>query len=83
VARHAQIESVRLHLSGLSGGDLRLEVMDKGRGFHAASAAGGPGLGLTSMRERLEALGGVLTIHSAPGEGTRVVALLPRHGGSA
>ena len=35
------------------------------------------GLGLVSMKERLEAIGGVLEIHSSPGCGTRVEATVP------
>jgi signal transduction histidine kinase len=33
--------------------------------------------GLTGMRERVEALGGLLEIESLPGRGTRVTATLP------
>jgi two-component system NarL family sensor kinase len=82
VARHAGVESVQLRLYNGNSGALRLEVIDTGRGFHARTTAGGPGIGLSSMRERLEALGGTLNIISAPGQGTRVVAILPRSGGT-
>jgi signal transduction histidine kinase len=66
-----------------------LEVEDDGKGFEPATVErprpSGEGLGLLGMRERLSLLGGRLEIESEPGQGTRVVAVLPldgRHGGS-
>ena len=55
-----------------------LEVVDDGRGFHPAGAAELGGLGLVSMRERAEELGGTLTIVSSPGQGTRVKVTVER-----
>jgi signal transduction histidine kinase len=50
-----------------------IRVEDDGRGFDPADAATrSRRLGLTSMRERAEALGGVLSIESAPGKGTTI-----------
>jgi signal transduction histidine kinase len=49
-----------------------LEVADDGRGFDAADVRDTGGLGLVSMQERADKIGGRLTIHSAPGEGTKV-----------
>ena len=49
-----------------------LEVTDDGQGFDLAEARDKGGLGLISMQERADQIGGQLTIHSAPGEGTRV-----------
>lgn len=61
-------------------GIYRLAISDNGPGFdpnaRPAGRAGG-GLGLAFMRERIERLGGRLTIASAPGRGTRLVAELP------
>jgi signal transduction histidine kinase len=51
---------------------VELEVADNGRGFDPGTIGKSAGMGLTSMRERAEKLGGSLTIHSTPGEGTRV-----------
>ena len=53
-----------------------LQVTDNGRGFDPAAAVG-QGLGLRSMRERIEALDGELTVESAAGIGTRIVARCP------
>jgi signal transduction histidine kinase len=53
-----------------------LEVTDDGAGF----AAGAPeGLGFASMRGRAAAVGGTLTIRSAPGAGTTIRLALPLH----
>jgi signal transduction histidine kinase len=62
----------------LRGGDQALEitVSDDGRGFDVHDAWGS-GLGLISMSERLDAFGGRLDVTSAPGEGTRVRAVVP------
>jgi signal transduction histidine kinase len=72
VSRHAGARTccVRLSLSG----DLYLEVCDDGCGIPAAVRAG---VGLSSMRERAEELGGKCVIESLPREGSRVLACLP------
>ena len=49
-----------------------LEVTDNGCGFDPEAARNAGGMGLISMHQRAELVGGVLSIHSAPGEGTRV-----------
>jgi len=54
---------------------LDFEVRDNGAGFDAASVT--TGHGLFNMRDRLNAIGGQLTIHSRPGDGTQVIASIP------
>jgi signal transduction histidine kinase len=49
-----------------------LEVVDDGRGFDLARVRHKGGLGLVSMQERAERIGGQFSIHTAPGEGTTV-----------
>lgn len=57
---------------------VRLEVADDGKGFdRAEERRSSRRFGLTSMRERAEALGGVLRIDTAPGEGTTVRLEVP------
>jgi signal transduction histidine kinase len=56
-------------------GELTLVVADDGAGFDPGATA--RGAGLQNMTDRVEALGGVLTIASTPGEGTTVMASLP------
>jgi signal transduction histidine kinase len=60
------------------GDAVRLVVADDGAGFDLpATRRSSRRLGLTSMRERAEALGGVLHVDTAPGEGTRVSLEVP------
>ena len=56
-------------------GALHFEFADDGRGFEAGSEP--PGAGLTNMRDRLAAVGGMLAIDSTTGEGTRVRGVVP------
>jgi signal transduction histidine kinase len=72
VARHSQARNCTLQLS--LGDDLRLEISDDGTGLPADC---NPGVGLRSMRERAEELGGRCGIESVPLRGTRVIARLP------
>jgi len=53
---------------------IELAVIDDGIGFDTDMKDGEGGLGLVGMKERIEKLGGELTILSAPGEGTQVIA---------
>lgn len=61
--------------------ELHVEVRDDGTGFDVAEAAArartGEAAGMLGMRERAELLGGHLEIESAPGEGTRLHAVIP------
>lgn len=53
-----------------------LELTDDGQGFDSVGAFPGH-LGLRSMRERAEHLGGNMEIASTPGEGTRIRVRIP------
>jgi signal transduction histidine kinase len=66
---------VRVHLAGDAQG-LTLKIEDDGVGFDV-SAAWGKGLGLISIDERLEAIGGTFEIRSKPGAGTRLEVTVP------
>ena len=72
--RHGRAETITVELS--DGGGLRLRVADDGRGFDPDGPTGA-GFGLTSMRERAEALGGEFRIASRPGVGTEMEVRLP------
>ena len=57
---------------------LGVQVEDRGRGFDPqAVASAGRSTGLSGMQERVELLGGQLTVEARPGDGTRVTAELP------
>ncbi len=75
VARHSSATAVQVHLAWESD-QVTLIVSDNGRGFDTTGAQG-KGLGLHSMKERVEALGGNLTVESAPGQSARVIAVIP------
>jgi signal transduction histidine kinase len=74
--KHGAAHHVSMHLSG-GAEEIILRVVDDGVGFDVDDAARRTGLGLISMVERLEHLGGTLTIHSVPGAGTRLEATVP------
>jgi len=80
--KHAAAGSVTVYLRA-SDGDVELEIVDDGRGFSPDAVREIGGLGLMTMRERAERLGGSLTIQSAPGQGTRVLAQIHITGGAA
>jgi signal transduction histidine kinase len=63
--------SVTLHRNG----DLRFEVRDDGPGF--VTNGWNAGRGLMNMRDRIEAVGGEIEIHSSPGAGTEIVSRIP------
>lgn len=76
-AHHAGVERVRMKLNS-DAIATQLLIEDTGAGFRPADASRGPGIGITSMQERLSLLGGSLRVDGAPGKGTRVTAVLPR-----
>src|SRR5579859_3672356 len=76
VAKHSGATSAEVYLSW-EPSVLLLSITDNGSGFDAI-AADGKGVGLSSMRERIDAVGGALTIGGiARGSGTRIEACVP------
>lgn len=76
VARHAGARNCAVHLEfDTMSGMLSLEITDDGRGI--AQEDRGLGVGLSSMRERAEELGGACVVESLPSGGTCVRARLP------
>ncbi len=74
VAKYADAHGARVRLAALDG-TLLFEVADDGEGFDPARTP--QGSGLQNMADRLAALGGTVTVRSAPGEGTVVAGRLP------
>ena len=73
-ARHGNASNIELSLTNKS--ELHVRISDDGDGFDPADP-GRRGFGLTSMRERAQANGGELRIHSRPGGGTEVEVVIP------
>ena len=73
-AKHSHASAVTVTI-GAEGGNVSLGVADDGDGFDASSAESG--VGLTNMRDRIDAAGGQLEITSTPGAGTRVDVRVP------
>lgn len=79
--KHSQARAIAIHLKG-SPSSLALTIVDDGVGFDT-DAVWGKGLGLVSMTERLESLGGSVTFHSSPGAGTCIEVSAPIATGEA
>jgi signal transduction histidine kinase len=85
-SRHAGAAEVRVKLerSGAPDGDVILTIDDDGKAGEAALGIGGGmmggGVGLLGVRERITAMGGVLTITLREPSGLRVLALVPNSG---
>jgi signal transduction histidine kinase len=77
--RHARAASVTVGLD-LSADELVLRVEDDGIGVNGRTVRPGTGIGLRSMRERAERLGGDLAIRERLGSGTEVVLRCPVEG---
>jgi signal transduction histidine kinase len=75
VVRHARATQAKVFLTADSQ-VVRLVIWDNGVGFDPGQTP--PGIGLSGMRERALAIGGTLTVHSAPGQGTSVEVRIPR-----
>jgi PAS domain S-box-containing protein len=73
--KHAHANAVQVELT-FGSQFISLCVRDNGQGFNP-EVQSGKGFGLIGMRERIQSLGGQLTIASQPGQGTEVIAVVP------
>jgi two-component system sensor histidine kinase DegS len=79
VRKHAKARKVTVTLTSIGFDQLQIVIVDDGQGFapdNQKNSKARP-LGLVSMRERIEALGGIFQVNSQPRSGTRVTATIP------
>jgi signal transduction histidine kinase len=77
VVKHAQASSVSVVVTR-GDGRIKAVIEDDGKGFEPETA-GGEGIGLVGMRERIELLDGSLTVESSERTGTTVAVEVPVH----
>jgi signal transduction histidine kinase len=79
VLKHAKVEAATVSVSTDAQGRVRVAVEDRGIGFNPI-AEWQPAtlhLGLDSVHERMQTLGGDCVVQSEPGKGTRIELVLP------
>ena len=76
VVKHAQAKEAWICLRRM-GPYIGLTVRDRGRGFDPQEVRNASGFGLLTIRERLEALGGRMSVHSHPGKGSTFRIIVP------
>jgi PAS domain S-box-containing protein len=74
--KHSHAQDFSVELRGTPG-EVCLTVSDAGTGFDQLEAMGTRGLGLISMRERLQLVNGTFVVESSPGHGTTIRACVP------
>jgi len=76
IVKHAYVREAHMRLCR-HGGRIYLSVADRGRGFDPQGLGRAGGLGLRTMRERIELLGGRMRIKGAPGQGSIFAVAVP------
>jgi signal transduction histidine kinase len=76
VAKHSNATKAGVKIARAPGGIL-LSIVDNGCGFKFDNANGSEGLGLVSIRERVQAFKGQVIMNSAPGKGMRIEVYVP------
>jgi len=80
VAKHARAQHVEIALDHANG-ECVMSVEDDGIGFDGVEDASDkpkPGLGMVTMRERAQAVGGHFEVRALPGRGTQLTVRVPR-----
>ena len=75
-SKHSGKRDFAVHLCGIEN-HIELEVSDDGAGFDQKSPVVHEGLGLISMRERANFVGGAFSITSSPNRGTKIMVRIP------
>ncbi|MBN1548178.1 MAG: PAS domain S-box protein, partial [Syntrophaceae bacterium] len=76
ISKHACADHISVSLKGIDH-DVLLSVQDDGIGFDSAEIKGKPGLGLSSIRERVRLIQGKHSLNSQPGKGTQITVQVP------
>lgn len=76
VRKHAAARRARVELLGAAD-QIELTIVDDGQGFDPHLPRGRQHVGLAGMRERVNSLGGRLTLATSPGQGTRITVAIP------
>jgi len=76
ILRHSAADSVKIKIYMLDA-LIVMKITDNGQGFEADAVESGAGMGLTNMRQRIEALNGSLEYSSVPGQGSTIIASIP------
>jgi signal transduction histidine kinase len=79
-SKHSRARLVDVKIKKAKPNSLQVSIRDDGVGFPEKSmheTPQGSGLGMKTMRERAESLGGTLRVESSPGAGTTVDVLIP------
>jgi len=74
--KHSGVQDFKVELRGKTG-EIHLSVIDAGSGFDSRDSLNRLGVGLISMRQRLQLVNGELSIVSEPGRGTAIYARVP------
>ncbi len=81
VVKHSGVTAAEVDIRLLAGRQVRIVVSDRGRGYALSGVTQTDdlpaGFGLLAIRERFDALGGSMTVRSAPGKGCRVTLIAP------
>ncbi|MFQ5613806.1 MAG: PAS domain S-box protein [Anaerolineae bacterium] len=82
VVKHANASRADVSL-GTEDDRLVLSIADDGAGFDPAASIGKETMGLRNMADRVKLLGGTFEVQSGPGQGSRIVARIPKRNGVA
>ncbi len=80
VGKYAQASQVEISVRNVDN-HVEVEIRDDGKGFDVTAVRAATH-GLAGMRHRVEAAGGRLAVHSKPGNGTRIGAVMPKAAGA-
>lgn len=70
--KHSAATEITVRLEA-AGDRIILQIQDNGKGFSVSGAADAGGMGLATMRERVNEIGGQFVLDSTPGKGTTII----------